>query len=81
MHSQINDIHIWAHMYKLFTVSFIPGTMQPRILGRAPAGLGSVPGVQPLREPGLPAAAAQPQPDREAEGAGGLRPVEDSPQQ
>lgn len=67
-------------MCKLFTVSFLPGTMQPRVLGRASAGLCSIPGVQPFREQCLPAAASQPEPHRPAEGAGGLRPVEDSTQ-
>lgn len=66
--------------YKLITVSSLPGTMQPGVLGRAPAGFCSIPGVQPFREQCLPAAAAQPQPHRPAEGAGGLRPVEDSPE-
>lgn len=60
---------------------FHPGTVQPGVLGRAPASLRPVPGVQPLGEQRLPAASAQPQSDRPAEGAGGLRPVEDRAQQ
>lgn len=60
---------------------FHPGSVQLRVLGRAPAGLRPVPGVQPVGEQRLPAASAQPQPDRPAEGAGGLWPVEDRAQQ
>lgn len=60
---------------------FHPGTVQLGVLGRDPAGLRPVPGVQPLGEQRLPAASAQPEPYQPAEGAGGLRPVEDRAQQ
>lgn len=72
----------WCYIcYIANFLPFHPGTVQPGVLGRAPAGLRPVPGVQPLGEQSLPAASAQPQSDRPAEGAGGLRPVEDRAQQ
>lgn len=58
-----------------------PGTVLLGVLGRAPAGLRPIPGLQPLGKQRVPAASAQPQPHRPAEGAGGLRPVEDRAQQ
>lgn len=68
------------HNYYIFLLCCVIGPMQPGVLGWAAAGLCALPRVQPFREQRLPAAAAQPEPHWPAEGAGGLRPVEDSPQ-
>lgn len=70
-----------SDMFQPCPVSFPLGTLQPRVLGWAPAGLCSIPGIQPFREQAMPAPAAQPEPQQPAEGAGHLRPVEDRPEQ
>lgn len=62
-------------------MSFPLGTLQPGVLGWAPAGICSVPRIQPIGEQDVPAPATQPEPHQPAEGAGRLRPVEDRAEQ